>query len=115
MKAVDILDRAKAIVDGRRNTYGQPERSFAKVARLWNAHAKNRGFKAKFSEQDVAIMMAQLKQVRLTDDPTHPDSQIDYVGYAALAGEVANEHAPQPAIDLLYKHMGAQLSEDDGA
>ena len=82
-----ILDRAKAIITGNRQTVnGKPERSFHKIAERWSltlGHA--------VTAQQVALMMVDLKMVRALEGVTtegQDDHFVDMAGYVALAGEL---------------------------
>lgn len=101
----DILDEATQVVAGRGKSYGAPEDNFQRIARLWNAHLRNRypdhivgsvGFQ--LDAQDVAMMMALMKIARLANDPNHHDSWVDVAGYAACGGEIAGR-AREPAAE----------------
>ena len=86
MKRADVLDEAKRIVTGdRENSYGGPEESFGKIARLWSAYLGE-----DIGPQDVAVMMVLLKVARLTgSEYLSMDSWIDIAGYAACGAEIA--------------------------
>lgn len=77
-----IEEKARDIVEGaRQSEYGGPEDSFARIARLWNAHLQNRGLDAHLSPGDVALMMDLMKTARLISAPGHLDSIVDKIGY----------------------------------
>jgi hypothetical protein len=80
----EILDEAKRIVSGERDEqYGNPERSFLCIARLWSAYAGRT-----FTERDVAAMMALLKIARIASGKENIDNWVDLAGYAACGGEI---------------------------
>ena len=80
----DILDKAKAVVNGdRQDSYGQPERNFAVIAEMWSAYLGTQ-----IESHDVALMMALLKIVRCKTGVGSLDSFVDGCGYMALAGEI---------------------------
>lgn len=95
----DILNEALQTVADRGESYGTVEDNFNRIARLWNAHLRNR-YSAQqdqepprlplpqFDASDVAMMMALVKIARLELDPTHHDSWVDLAGYAACGGEL---------------------------
>lgn len=90
MNRSEILDTAKSIVTKDRNaTHGNPEDSFALIAKYWSAHLG-----VSISSPDVAIMMALLKIARAGINPGHADNFVDLAGYAACGGEIAL--APKP-------------------
>lgn len=85
--AASVLDRAKAIVTGsRQTTHGKPERSFEHIAARWSLTLG-----MKVTPFQVALMMADMKQVRALEGVTEgagEDHLVDMVGYVALAGEM---------------------------
>lgn len=87
LTAACILDRAKHIVTGsRQTTHGKPERSFEHIAARWSLTLG-----VKVTPFQVALMMADMKQVRALEGVTEgagEDHLVDMVGYVALAGEM---------------------------
>lgn len=85
MKRDEILAAAHVCVCGEREEdYGTPEDSFALIARLWNAYLGDNVTDA----HDVAMMMALLKVARIRKG-NKADNYMDLAGYAACAGEIA--------------------------
>lgn len=84
MNAAVLLDQAEAILAEREATYGDPGRSFAIIAARWSLTLGR-----EITPAQVALCMIDLKLARLGHDPTHHDSVIDVIGYAALLSEVA--------------------------
>lgn len=82
-----ILDRAKSIITGnRQTTNGKPERSFHKIAQRWSLTLGTT-----VTAQQVALMMVDLKMVRALEGVTtegHDDHFVDMAGYVALAAEL---------------------------
>ena len=88
--ASDILNQARAIVSGSRQTVnGKPERSFAQLAQMWSAYLG-----APVTDVDCAQMLALLKMVRAKSGVTKGDHFVDQAGYSALAGELAANGTP---------------------
>lgn len=88
------LDTAKKAICGDRNlNYGEPEDNFLRIARLWNASMKNCfGEDApQFSSWHVALFLGQVKDARLAHTPSHSDSWVDKIGYAACGAEVSKD------------------------
>jgi hypothetical protein len=83
-----VLDAAKAAVADRGLNYGKPEDNFGRIADLWSVHLENRGIPAVLAAS-VALMMVDMKQARLENDPTHLDSWVDIAGYAACGAEIS--------------------------
>ena len=79
-----ILEHAAGIIADRRATYGDPATSMAMVAARW---AVTLGHPV--TPTEVMLCMIDLKLARLAHDPTHRDSVVDVIGYAALLPEVA--------------------------
>lgn len=86
MTREDILDTAKEIVTGaRQTTYGTPEDSFSTIAGLWGSYLG-----INVSPSDVAMLMVLLKVARSKGDAGYADNYVDIAGYAACAGELRN-------------------------
>lgn len=99
-KRAEILRVAEELINGERaRTYGPPETSFGRIAKLWSAM----GFRVlppagedvdgylyrEPNAVDVALALTQLKVSRIISSPDHEDSWVDAAGYAALGGEMA--------------------------
>ena len=90
MTRAEILDKAKNIVTGFRETsYGSPESNFDLIARLWEEYllarwTQNHAILA----EDVANMMILLKVARNATGRGKDDNYIDIAGYAACGGEL---------------------------
>lgn len=102
----DVLEEAITTVAGRGKSYGRPEDNFERIARLWSVHLINRYGKhpdpdvkiqpypyglPDLDAQDVAMMMVLMKVARLENDPSHHDSIVDVIGYAACLGEIVSK------------------------
>lgn len=84
MKREEILDKAKEIVKGaRETTYGKPEDCFNTIANLWGSYLD-----IAISPTDVAMLMVLLKMARAKGNTGYADNYIDIAGYAACAGEI---------------------------
>lgn len=86
MKAIDLLEQGKSIMQQRGAEYetdGKEERSFNSVAVAFNAITGKC-----LTAAEVALLLQVLKDVRqFSQDRLHEDSVIDCVNYAALKGE----------------------------
>jgi len=81
-----ILDIAKDIIGGdRKESYGEPEVMFGKIAMLWSAYLD-----VHLTPVDTATMMALMKIARAQKGKYDIDSFIDGAAYIALAGEMAH-------------------------
>jgi len=78
-----ILDHAAAVIADRRATYGDPAASMTTVAARWSVTLGR-----PVTPAEVMLCMIDLKLARLAHDPTHRDSVVDVIGYAALLPEV---------------------------
>lgn len=116
MNKNDILDKAKAIINGeRQGTYGNAEDNFASIAAFWSTYLNR-----EISSTDVANMMILMKVARNSSGVYKDDNYIDICGYAALGGEIAadkelfprenGKKAHDDAVDAL-RH-GYAVSED---
>lgn len=88
-----LFDEAYKIINGdRQDDYGDPEDSFAFIAKLWTAYLENaccipsRTF-CLIKQEDVAKMMILLKLAR----GNNHDNFVDICGYAALADTMGND------------------------
>ena len=89
-----ILDCAiECVTKTRQDMHGDPENSFWLISDLWENYlrAKHK-FDGMILAEDVAWMMVLLKVARAVSNPKNPDNPIDAAGYAALAGELADEN-----------------------
>jgi hypothetical protein len=75
--AEGIDAEARRLVYGdRAATYGHPRGDFDRVAKMWGAILNTT-----VTAEQVAIMMVAFKLARLSQTPTHHDSQVDTIGY----------------------------------
>ena len=90
-----ILHAAEEIICKDRNSqYGEPEDVFTNIAGMWENYLEGRGALDKncpgLFAHDVAAMMVLFKVARFAANPSHHDSSVDCVGYAAIMGELAS-------------------------
>jgi len=86
MDRKSILEAANdAITKDRAATHGNAEQSFSMIAAYWSIYLGEN-----VTAFDVAQMMILFKTARAQGNPSHADNFIDQVGYAALAGEMAD-------------------------
>ncbi len=78
-----ILEHAAGTIAERRVTYGDPGTSMATVAARWSVTLGH-----PVTPTEVMLCMIDLKLARLAHDPSHRDSIVDVIGYAALLPEV---------------------------
>lgn len=87
MTRAEILATAAQILTRDRNaTHGNPEDSFAAIARVWSARLH-----IEITPAQVCILMADLKACRAWANPGHGDNWLDGAGYFACGGELAME------------------------
>ena len=85
-KRVQLTQTAASLITGdRQNDYGPPVVNFQRIANLWNAHMETNIF----TPRKIAELMLLLKMARTITSPTE-DSYVDAIGYAAIAGELAD-------------------------
>ena len=83
MTSEQMLQQAAIIIGERGATYGDAAASMSAVAARWSitlGHA--------VTPAQVVLCLIDLKLARLGYDPTHHDSALDVIGYAALLPEV---------------------------
>ena len=78
-----ILEHAAGIIADRRATYGDVATSMVAVAARWSITLGH-----PVTPAEAMLCMIDLKLARLAHDPTHRDSVVDVIGYAALLPEV---------------------------
>jgi hypothetical protein len=84
-----LIDAANIVTGDRESTHGNKERSFNRIALLWNAYLESRPTNTPLTAVDTAQMMVLLKIARaLSGNPTR-DHYLDEAAYAAIAGELA--------------------------
>ncbi len=90
MKAAQIAVQAAELLSGdRQRTHGDKRVNHENIAALWNAYLSRRPDKKPLSGTEVATMMVLLKVARTLAGVHNPDDYVDAVGYAAIAGELA--------------------------
>lgn len=80
-----LSDADTAVCGDREETHGDVSTSFKKIADIWSVRLGVR-----IEPHMVAIMMIDVKTIRIERDPEHLDHFVDICGYGAIAGEVAN-------------------------
>lgn len=78
-----ILAQAAAVLESRAETYGPADTALRAIAARWSLTLGQ-----PVTPAQVALCMIDLKMVRLAHDPSHRDSLVDVIGYAALMTEV---------------------------
>ena len=83
MTGEQMLHSAVRLVEDRRKSYGDPAASMAPIAARWSVTLGHQ-----VTPTQVVLCMIDLKLTRLRHDPTHHDSVLDVISYAALLPEV---------------------------
>lgn len=78
-----ILAQAAAVLESRAEIYGPASVALRAIAARWSLTLGQ-----PVTPAQVALCMIDLKMVRLAHDPSHRDSLVDVIGYAALMTEV---------------------------
>lgn len=92
-RATDIAGRAATLVGGDRDRqHGAKHDNFSRIASVWNAWLAIRKDPAEpLTAHDVGCMMAMMKLARTQSGALNVDDYVDACGYAACAGEVAQQ------------------------
>jgi hypothetical protein len=80
----DILREAADIIEGRSETHGDPEDSFATIAAYWQTYLEQRS-EGELTKRDVAEMLALFKLARAQNGESNSDDHRDRAGYVAFA------------------------------
>ncbi len=83
MSAPAILDEAATVIAERAAAYGSAAQSLGAIAARWSVTLGR-----PVTPAEVVLCMIDLKLARLAHDPSHRDSLVDVIGYAALLPEV---------------------------
>ena len=83
MRAQQVLDCAAGVLGERAGSYGPPATSMATIAARWSLTLGR-----PVTPEQVILCMIDVKLARLAHDPSHRDSIVDIIGYAALLPEV---------------------------
>lgn len=87
MNRKECLDGAAAAVLQDRNvSYGPPEDTFERIAKIWSAVLD-----CDVTAAQVCLCLAGLKMARLAYNPSHADSWVDMAGYAACGAEIGTK------------------------
>ena len=97
MNKVEIAQKAAEIIGGdRAGLHGDVAKNHANIAALWNAILGVAGkLNAPLDAHDAATMMEGLKIARRYSGAFNLDDYIDGAGYAACAGEIAEQLAKE--------------------
>jgi hypothetical protein len=83
VSAPAILGYTAAVLEDRAAAYGPPAASMAAIAARWSVTLGR-----PVTPEQVVLCMIDLKLARLAHNPSHHDSLVDVIGYAALLPEV---------------------------
>lgn len=90
-----LLDEAANIIEGKAETHGDPEDSFERIAKYWNAYLQIEGKidleNTYVTEADVAEMMALFKLARAQGGEYNEDDYRDRLGYTNFASQFRND------------------------
>jgi len=90
---MSILTEAEELINGQRAIdYGDARENHQNIADLWSVY-----FGAKFSPEDVAVMMILLKVARFMANGYHEDTVRDIAGYAGVLEKM------QPSKKMLWE------------
>lgn len=83
-RAKGILTDASDTISERGTTHGHYDQTMLRTAKLWSTFLETQ-----LEPNDVAICMALVKLARIMETRNVYDSWVDFVAYAAIAGELA--------------------------
>lgn len=90
-----VIEEADRIISGPRAAYyGDATMNHQRIADYWNTyigHIIEKNEDPTLAPHDIAIMMDLLKTARIVESPSHRDSYVDKIGYAALAHRMAQD------------------------
>ena len=114
----DILTEAAVLTSGsRQSAYGDAKTNFETVGVLWSAYLRSAHPQCAYAlafngitAKDVAMMLSLLKIARAAAGQ-RLDNYVDLAGYAAIAGEIDMEKAPdeenKPTDEIPLEVRGA--------
>ena len=85
MRANDILDEAKDLIQDRGKDYGLAALNHLRIAKLWSAYLERN-----IEPHEVAICLILTKISRTQTTADHPDSYADICAYSAIAGQITS-------------------------
>lgn len=95
---VNYLNEAARLTSGDRDReYGHPSHNLTNCALLISAYLEGKfsGHPPTLSAEDIAWLNVLQKMARTFSGHVKPDTYIDAACYAAIAGECAQEEAPE--------------------
>ena len=90
-----IAEATRLVSTDREKSYGNKRKNHLNIAKLWSAYLDK-----DVTPHDVAMLMALLKIARTKLGDHTIDNYIDLVGYAAIAGEIADKENNQLDLDF---------------
>ncbi|NBW29469.1 hypothetical protein EBR37_03755 [bacterium] len=107
MKHIDILNKAKTVVEQRGKQYGNASSSFEKAAIFMSMLTGK-----KFTAFDMTRAMVAIKLSRLSYDQDHKDSWVDAINYMAFCCELSESKTPDQVLELALKQVKTDLEEE---
>lgn len=87
-EAIELLDDAAQIIDGKDDEHGDAEDSFGRIAAYWTTYLQiEHNVDVSLDQSDVAEMMALFKLARAQSGRYNDDDYRDRLGYVAFASE----------------------------
>jgi hypothetical protein len=113
-KLGSILDDAKeTITQGRIDTHGQPEDSFAIIAGYYSVYLAQRlGVPVALTPLDAVNMAILFKQARKLGQKQHVDNYIDGAGYEAIGGWMVEQAEATDTVPVPQR-VDAEVSMED--
>ena len=93
-----LLEAGRAVKD-RGDLYGRSDALFVMIAERWRLTiAQRHKIDLALTAEDVGLLMIDFKFARALSAPSHADSFVDLVGYAALLGELSTGGPITPTV-----------------
>lgn len=98
-RAFDVIEQAAHLVGGDRATqHGDKSKNFENIAALWTAYL-GENLSTPLEPDEVCLMMTLLKVARTKSGAFNMDDYVDAIGYAGIAGELADASRHQSDLD----------------
>lgn len=85
-----VLEEATEVVTQRENVHGTAAETHRRIARLWTAYLDLDP--GTIEAHDAAVMLDQLSDARIRENPKHRDNWVDKAGYSYCGYECVKEY-----------------------
>lgn len=95
------------LVDGRQSVYGDPVQGHIRIAQVWSGILGT-----EVAPEQVPLMMAGLKLVRASENPTYSDNSDDVDGYMDIFRRVVGGRMVRAtSVEGFLRHLAEKGSE----